>query len=177
VTQQPWHHVREAQRLEHHWIGCGHLLLNVLADEEGPAARVLAQHGVTLEFARRRIAELCGGAGDPDTGGHTSSPRATVVTRLAEIEAERLDQGDPTGEHVILVMLTEGAGVPNGLFAECGVDRAVLRAEGIERIARRMESHGQSVNGDAYVKIRRLRALSTAIGLVLIISGVVYVIA
>lgn len=128
MTQPPWLHAREAQRLGHHWIGCEHLLLNVLADEEGPAAQVLATHGVTLEFARRRIAETCG-PGDPHAVGHKSSPRATVVVHLADIEAERLDHDDPTSAHVILAILTEGGGVPKGLFAECGVDTARLRED------------------------------------------------
>ncbi|CAA9487183.1 MAG: hypothetical protein AVDCRST_MAG67-2208 [uncultured Solirubrobacteraceae bacterium] len=84
---------------------------------------------MTLEFARRRAAELCG-AGDPHPVGRTSSPRATVVVHLADIEAERLDlDGDPTDAHLILAMLTEGAGFPNGLFRECGVDTARLRED------------------------------------------------
>lgn len=123
-----WHHEREAQRLGHHWIGCEHLLLNVLAEDEGIAARVLARHGVTLEFARRRIAEICG-PGDPDAVGHRHSPRSTVVVQLADIEAERLDHGEPTGVHMILAMLTEGEGVPHHLFTECGVDAARLRED------------------------------------------------
>src|SRR5688572_2073223 len=123
-----WRDEREAQRLGHHWIGCEHLLLNVLAEEEGIAAGVLARHGVTLEFARRRIAEMCG-AGDPDAVGYLHSPRSIVVMRLADVEAERLDHGDPTGVHVILAMLTEGEGVPNHLFAECGVDTVRLRED------------------------------------------------
>lgn len=128
VTQPAWGHAHEAQRLGHHWIGCEHLLLNVLADEDGLAARVLAGHGITLESARRRTAELCG-AGDPDAVGHRCSPRATVVMTLADIEAERLDHGDPTGAHLILAMLTDGEGVPNHLLAECGVDTARLRED------------------------------------------------
>ena len=128
LVQPAWDHTREAQRLGHHWMGCEHLLLNVLADEDGLAARVLARHGVTLEFARRRTAELCG-AGDPEVVGHTFSPRANVVMHLADIEAERLEHDEPTDAHLILAMLTEGEGVPNGLFRECGVDTDRLRED------------------------------------------------
>ena len=134
LRQPAWHHTREAQRLGHHRLGCEHLLLNVLADEESPAARVLARHGVTLEVARRRIAELCG-AGDPQVVGHSLSPRANVVVHLADIEAERLDHDEPTGAHVILTMLTEGHGVPNGLFRECGVDTDRLREQLLDALA------------------------------------------
>lgn len=128
LMQPTWHHTREAQQLGHHWIGCEHLLLNVLADEVGLAARVLARHGVTLEFARRRTAELCD-AGDPHVVGHSFSPRANVVVHLADIEAERLEHDEPTGAHLILAMLTEGEGLPNRMFSECGVETARLRED------------------------------------------------
>lgn len=58
-----------------------------------------------------------------------SSRRATVVVHLADIEAERLEHGDPTDAHLILAMLTEGEGFPNGLFTKCGVDIARLRED------------------------------------------------
>lgn len=148
LMQPAWRHTREAQRLGHHWMGCEHLLLNVLADEDGVAAQVLARHGVTLEFARRRTAELCG-AGDPKVVGYSLSPRANVVVHLADIEAERLDHGEPTDAHLILAMLTEGAGVPNGLFRECAVDADRLREDLLDAL---------DVTGDtraAYLRQRR----------------------
>lgn len=59
--------------------------------------------------------------------GHSLSPRANIVVHLADIEAERLDHGEPTGAHLILAMLTEGEGVPNALLRECGVATDRLR--------------------------------------------------
>lgn len=115
--------------------GCEHLLLNVLGDEDGVAAQVLARHGVTLEFARRRTAEICD-AGDPKVVGHSLSPRANVVVHLADIEAERLEHGEPTDAHLILAMLTEGAGVPNGLFRDCGVATDRLREDLLDALTR-----------------------------------------
>ena len=148
LTRTTWHHTREAQRLGHHWIGCEHLLLNVLADEDGIAAAVLARHGVTLEFARRRTAELCGAA-DPNVVGHSPSPRATVVVHLADIEAERLDHDEPTAAHLILAMLTEGEGVPNALFRECRVDTARLREDLLDALGVAGETRA------AYLRQRR----------------------
>jgi len=82
-------HIREAERLGHNGIGCEHLLLGILANQDGPAARVLARHGVTLERARRRTGEMIGD-GWQESVRWSYSPRATVVRRLAEVEAERL---------------------------------------------------------------------------------------
>lgn len=121
-------HVQEAERLGHNYIGCEHLLLGTLADEHEPAAKVLGAHGLTLELARRRIAEI---VGDPaqDAVRWTYSPRATVVGKLAEVEAERLDQLRPLPGHMLLAMITEGAGVPTHLFNELGIDIGKLRED------------------------------------------------
>lgn len=116
-------YLREAERLGHNHIGCEHLLLGMLADEGGLAAQVLTAHRVALDAARRRTAEICGD-GRQNVARWTHSPRATVVHRLAEVEAERLDQLRPEDAHLLLAMITEGGGIPNKLFAEFGVDGA-----------------------------------------------------
>jgi hypothetical protein len=92
------------------------------------AAQVLTAHGVALDAARRRTAEICGD-GRQNVARWTHSPRATVVHRLAEVEAERLDQLPPEDAHLLLAMITEGGGIPNKLFAEFGVDVARMRED------------------------------------------------
>jgi ATP-dependent Clp protease ATP-binding subunit ClpC len=121
-------YLREAERLGHNHIGCEHLLLGMLADEGGLAAKVLTAHGVALDAARRRTAEICGDCRQ-NVARWTHSPRATVVHRLAEVEAERLDQLRPEDAHLLLAMITEGGGIPNKLFAELGVDVARMRED------------------------------------------------
>ncbi|MDP8908230.1 MAG: hypothetical protein M3N47_03765 [Chloroflexota bacterium] len=118
--------IREAERLGHNGIGCEHLLLGVLADEDGVAAKVLAAHGVELDAMRHRVAEKIGN-GWQDSVRWRYSPRATVVRRLAEVEAERLEQLPSNDAHLLLAMITEGGGVPNVLFAELGVDVGQVR--------------------------------------------------
>ena len=127
-------YVREARRLGHNGIGCEHLLLGMLADEGGVAARVLQSHGVTLDIARRRTAEIIGD-GWRDSSRWTLSPRATLIRKLAEIEAERLDQSHASDAHVLLAMITEGRGVPMHLFAELRVDVELMRAELLDALA------------------------------------------
>ncbi|MDQ3644319.1 MAG: GNAT family N-acetyltransferase [Actinomycetota bacterium] len=121
-------YIREAERLGHNGIGCEHLLLGILADQEGLAAKVLRGHGVTLEAARRRTAEIIGD-GWQDSVRWTNSPRATVVRRLAEVEAERLGQSQPGDAHTLLAMITEGGGVPIQILTELGVNLTELREE------------------------------------------------
>jgi len=126
-------HVQEAQRLGHDYVGCEHLLLGILADEEDVAAKILTAHGVTLELARRRIAEIIG-VGDiaRERQGLSYTPRATVVGKLAEVEAERLGELKPEHAHLLLAILTEGSGVPNILLAELEVDSGLLRMDLLE---------------------------------------------
>ncbi len=120
--------IQEAERLGHNGIGCEHLLLGVLAEEDGPAARVLVAHGVTLDAARRRTDEITGD-GWQDSVRWSCSPRATVVLKLAEIEAERLCQVHPSQAHRLLAMITEGEGIPMHLFKELGVDVGKVRED------------------------------------------------
>lgn len=118
-------YIQEAERSGHNGIGCEHLLLGVLADENAVAAKVLAAHGVALDVTRRRIAEMTG-EGWRDSVRWCHSPRATVVRRLAELEAERLEQ-PPSSAHLLLAMLTEGRGLPMRVLAELDVDVGQLR--------------------------------------------------
>lgn len=120
-------HIQEAERLGHNGIGCEHLLLGVLANEDSPATKVLAAHGLTLDIARRWT-EVVVGDGWRDSVRWSYSPRATVVCRLAEVEAERLGALRPTDAHLLLALITEGRGDPIHLFLERGINLDELRA-------------------------------------------------
>lgn len=87
---------------------------------------MLAAHGGELDATRHRVAEIIGN-GWQDSVRWQCSPRATVVRRLAEVEAERLEELPSNDAHLVLAMITEGGGVPKGLFAELGVDVGQLR--------------------------------------------------
>jgi ATP-dependent Clp protease ATP-binding subunit ClpC len=119
-------YIQEADRLGHSGIGCEHLLLGILADKDGLAAEVLAAHGVALDATRVRVAELTGDAWQ-DSVRWKHSPRANVVHRLAEVEAERLEQLPSNDAHRLLAMITEAGSMPMHLFAELSVDITQLR--------------------------------------------------
>ncbi len=123
----------EADGLGHEWwIGCEHLLLGLLSDKRSLAGRVLAHTGVDIESARAAVRRICGateGMERPEYSGKTYTTRATVVCRVAEIEAERLGAGAPGTGHYLLALLTEGQSVAVRALVELRVDLEKLRGE------------------------------------------------
>jgi len=74
---------QEARGLSHNYIGTEHLLLGLLREEDGVAARVLESVGVTVERARGQVAQLGGGGATPTRGEIPFTPRAQKVLELA----------------------------------------------------------------------------------------------
>jgi ATP-dependent Clp protease ATP-binding subunit ClpC len=141
----------EAEALGHYWLGCEHLLLGLLADTHGVASAVLSRHGLALEAARDETVRIFRREDDPqaaDFPGLKWTPRATVVVRLADIEAERL--GTPTvgTGHLLLALMTEGGSVALRVLTELGVDLVQLRSEVLEAL----EVPGQ--RRDRYIRER-----------------------
>lgn len=120
--------IQEAEALGHTGVGCEHLLLGVLADDQGVACRILATHGVTLGAARDRVDRIIGD-GWRDSTRWTYTTRATVVCALAEVEAERLGGRQPNSAHYALALINEGASVAVTVLMELGVDLSRLRAD------------------------------------------------
>ena len=127
VSQMPLY-IQEADRRGDNGIGCEHLFLGILANEKNAAASVLAQHGVNLGLARHRVDDILGeDSAWAESQRWTFSPRATLVMRLADVEAERLGHVLPTDVHMMLALLTEGRGTPITILIECGVSLDALR--------------------------------------------------
>jgi ATP-dependent Clp protease ATP-binding subunit ClpC len=146
----------QAKQLGHHWLGCEHLLLGLLADEQGAVARVLSGHGVTLEAARQETVRIVGPPGEPDPdAGLTFTPRATVVSRLAEVEAERLGELEPRPAHILLALMTEGGSVALHVLSRLGVDLVQLRAELLDALQVPKERCERYIRErEAYVRAR-----------------------
>ncbi len=101
----------EARMLGHGYIGTEHILLGLLAEGEGPAARALTALGISLDAAREQVAEIVGeGAGAPS--GHIPfTGRAKKVLELSLREAQRLGDSYIDTEHILLGLAREGEGV------------------------------------------------------------------
>ena len=119
----------EARDLRHPHIGTEHLLLGLLREEEGLAARVLASFGVTAEDVRAEVGRMVGPGNEVVTGMIPFTPRAKKVLELSLREALAMKHGYIGTEHILLGLLREGEGVAVRILAERGGDPDVIRNE------------------------------------------------
>ncbi len=121
----------EATRFNHNYIGTEHLLLGLVREGEGIAARVLAELGVEVNRVRSAV-EFIIGRGDRLIVGEIGlTPRAQKVIELAIDEARRLGQEDIGTEHLLLGMVREGEGIAAGVLESLGVNLEKVRVETI----------------------------------------------
>ena len=119
----------EAQRFNHNYIGTEHLLLGLLREGEGVAARALENLGVELTRVRTAVEFIIGRGGAPVVGEVGLTPRAKRVIELAIDEARRLEHNYVGTEHLLLGLVREGAGIAAGVLASLGVDLDKVRGE------------------------------------------------
>ena len=119
----------EARQLRHNYIGTEHLLLGVLRYEEGPACRILAGLGVSLESARAEVGRIVGPGDEAATGQIPFTPRAKKVMELALRESLSLGHNYIGGEHLLLALVREREGVAARILFDCGVDTEAIREE------------------------------------------------
>jgi len=121
----------EARRLNHNVVGTEHLLLGLIREGEGVAAKVLRSMGVSLDKVRAEVEGIIGG-GEPQAAGETLnfSPRAKkVVMELALLEAQALNHNYIGTEHLLLGLLREGEGVAARVLGGLGADLDKTRAQ------------------------------------------------
>ena len=119
----------EAQRFNHNYIGTEHLLLGLVREGDGLAAKVLANLGVELNKVRSAV-EFIIGRGDRPTSGEVGlTPRAKKVIELAVDEARRLNHHYIGTEHLLLGLVREGEGIAAGVLESLGVNLEKVRAE------------------------------------------------
>jgi ATP-dependent Clp protease ATP-binding subunit ClpC len=119
----------EAQRFNHNYIGTEHLLLGLVREGEGVAAKVLGNLGVELNKVRSAV-EFIIGRGDRAVLGEIGlTPRAKKVIELAVDEARRLNHGYIGTEHLLLGLVREGEGIAAGVLESLGVNLERVRAE------------------------------------------------
>ena len=112
----------EARLLEHNFIGTEHLLLGLVAEDEGVAAHALRSLGVSLDMVRERVAEAIGPAGSSTTGSPPFMPRAKKVLELSLREAMQLGHDYIGTEHMLLGLVREGEGVGAQILVGLGLD-------------------------------------------------------
>ncbi|HEU4783042.1 MAG TPA: Clp protease N-terminal domain-containing protein, partial [Ktedonobacterales bacterium] len=111
----------EAQRFNHNYIGTEHLLLGLVREGDGVAAKVLANLGVELNKVRSAV-EFTVGRGDRPVRSEVGlTPRAKKVMELAVDEARRLNHHYIGTEHLLLGLIREGGGIAAGVLESLGV--------------------------------------------------------
>ena len=119
----------EAQRFNHNYIGTEHLLLGLVREGDGVAAKVLANLGVELNKVRSAV-EFIIGRGDRAVLGEIGlTPRAKKVIELSVDEARRLNHHYIGTEHLLLGLVREGEGIAAGVLESLGVNLERVRAE------------------------------------------------
>jgi tRNA A-37 threonylcarbamoyl transferase component Bud32 len=122
----------EAQRFQHTYIGTEHLLLGLVREGEGVAAKVLSNLGVELNKVRSAI-EFIIGRGDRIVLGEIGlTPRAKKVIELAVDEARRLNHHSIGTEHLLLGLVREGEGIAAGVLESLGVTLEKVRTQTIQ---------------------------------------------
>ena len=117
----------EARALNHNYIGTEHLLLGLIHEGEGVAAKALESMDVTLDKARAQVVEIIGEGQSAPSGHIPFTPRAKKVLELSLREALQLSHNYISTEHILLGLLREGEGVAVQALGNLDVDLAALR--------------------------------------------------
>ena len=119
----------ESRALKHNYIGTEHILLGLLREEEGLAARVLDSLDVTLEEVRAQVARIVGQGDEVTTGQIPFTPRAKKVLELSLREAIALKHDYIGTEHVLLGLARENEGVAARILLDFDVDAETIRKD------------------------------------------------
>jgi ATP-dependent Clp protease ATP-binding subunit ClpC len=119
----------EAQRFNHHHIGTEHILLGLIREDEGVAAKVLINLGVGLSKVRSAVEFIIDRSEKPAAGEMGLTPRAKRVIELAIDEARGLGHNYIGTEHLLLGLLREGEGIANSVLDSFGITLERARAE------------------------------------------------
>ena len=137
----------EARALKHNYIGTEHILLGLLREEEGLAARVLESLDITVEEVRAQVARIVGQGDEVTTGQIPFTPRAKKVLELALREALSLGHNYIGTEHILLGLVRENEGVAARILLDFDADAEKIRNEIIRMLSgpgRRQQGSGQA---------------------------------
>src|SRR6266581_2236416 len=130
----------EAQRFQHNYIGTEHLLLGLIREGEGVAAKVLSNLGVELNQVREAVEAMIGRGDRIVLGEIGLTPRAKKVIELAVDEAHRLNHDYIGTEHLLLGLVREGEGIAAGVLQSLGVPLKKVRTETLKALNQQKNS-------------------------------------
>ncbi|WP_456049249.1 Clp protease N-terminal domain-containing protein [Actinomadura craniellae] len=118
----------EARALQHNYVGTEHILLGLIREGEGVAARALESLDIGLEAVRRQVKEIIGLGQQAPTGHLSFTPRAKKLVELSQSEAQRLGHGHVEPVHLLLGLVREGEGVAAQILVRLGTDLDRIRS-------------------------------------------------
>jgi hypothetical protein len=125
----------EARLLNHNYIGTEHILLGLIHEGEGVAAKALESLGISLEAVRAQVEEIIGQGQSAPTGHIPFTPRAKKVLELSLREALQLGHNYIGTEHILLGLIREGEGVAAQVLVKLGADLSRVRQQVIELLS------------------------------------------
>ncbi|WP_427136543.1 ATP-dependent Clp protease ATP-binding subunit [Pseudarthrobacter sp. S9] len=125
----------EARTLNHNYIGTEHILLGLIREGEGVAAKALESLGISLEGVREQVQETVGQGQQSQPGHIPFTPRAKKVLELALREALQLGHNYIGTEHILLGLISEGEGVATQVLVKLGADLDQVRQQVIQLLA------------------------------------------
>ena len=151
----------EAQRFNHTYIGTEHVLLGLVRESDGVAAKVLTNLGVELPKVRSAVEFIIGRGERAATGEIGLTPRAKKVIELAVDEARRLNHNYIGTEHLLIGLMREGEGVPAGVLESLGVTLDKIRAETSRILSQNVQQSPSGSGGRSTSKTPTLDQLGT----------------
>jgi len=138
----------EARKLNHNYIGTEHLLLGLIQEGEGVAAKALESVQVNLDAVRGQVVEIIGRGSSPPSGHIPFTPRAKKVLELSLREALQLGHNYIGTEHILLGIIREGEGVAAKVLVKLGVDLERLRNQVLRMLSGSPSGTGEAATGE-----------------------------
>jgi len=154
----------EAQRFNHNYIGTEHILLGLVRETEGSAAKVLSNLNVELTRVRSAVEFIIGRGERPSSSEIGLTPRAKKVIELAVDEARRLNYHYIGTNHLLIGLMREGEGVAAGVLESLDVSLDKVRAETARIPEQSSQGGGQQGGGQAQTGTRRQGKLDPVVG-------------
>src|SRR6188474_931170 len=140
----------EARMLNHNYIGTEHILLGLIHEGEGVAAKSLESLGISLEGVRSQVEEIIGQGQQQPTGHIPFTPRAKKVLELSLREALQLGHNYIGTEHILLGLIREGEGVAAQVLVKLGADLNKVRQQVIQLLSGYQGKEPAAVSGAAH---------------------------
>ena len=137
----------EARMLNHNYIGTEHILLGLIHEGEGVAAKALESMNISLEAVRQQVEEIIGQGQAAPTGHIPFTPRAKKVLELSLREALQLGHNYIGTEHILLGLIREGEGVAAQVLQKLGADLSRVRQTVIQLLSGYTGGKGEPARG------------------------------